>query len=459
MAEIDARIPLMAQQAKIPDLTEMYGNAANMANLMQQTQLNRLNYQGTMALNQALQDQSNIDPNTGAPDVGKVLGGVAGQGFGAAPAVLAYGKNATDIAKTRAETGLATANTQKSLADAHTARLDAQGKLIGIEGQLLSGVTDQASYDKVLQMARTVDPNGFSDAPAQYDPAYVQKRMQQAVSVGEQIKNQLEQYKNVSGRISAQAAASQAGTAAGRLGLDVATAGHKIVPTALGPFSMSEITGMPTGASVAPGGGAQPAIAINPGDIEQLKLGGEENRKKYDAIQQDAQQAATAKQLYGTALDLSKTANIGKGGALWNNLQSIAVSSGIAGADAAKAQSSTALLHQILEKQISAARNSGDTKMAGAFTQAQQQLERGGLADTAQSGPALRAALQSLINQSDRKIQYGEFTQNYHDEHGGKLDDAFNKASTNWLQAHNPITGETSSGNRPPLSSYHGGGQ
>lgn len=442
MAEIDARIPLMAQQAKIPDLTEMYGNAANMANLMQQTQLNRLNYQGTMALNQALQDQSNIDPTTGAPDVGKVLGGVAGQGFGAAPAVLAYGKNATDIAKTRAETGLATANIQKSLADAHTARLDAQGKLMGIEGQLLSGVNDQASYDKVIQMARNVDPNGFSDAPAQYDPAYVQKRMQQAVSVGDQIKNQLEQYKNVSGRISAQASASQAGTAAGRLGLDTLLGQNTLVTTPTGVVSVNRVQGGP----------GQTVAAFNPQTVESLKTAGAEYGKALKGYQDQAVQTGTDLNQLRQLESLSKSADLGPGAHGIGALRNLA-GTYLGDTDTSK-MTANAQIDQIANRLILNARNNPDTRVAGAFTKAQQDLEAAAQIERTNPRAAFQAKVQALMDLRERESKVANDAVDYADKHGGVLDNNF------FQQAAQTTRQPLYSGQqRPPLSSFHIGGQ
>lgn len=451
MAEIDARIPLMAQQAKIPDLTEMYGNAANMANLMQQTQLNRLNYQGTMALNQALQDQSNIDPTTGAPDVSKVLGGVAGQGFGAAPAVLAYGKNATDIAKTRAETGLATANTQKSIADAHTARLDAQGKLVSLEGQLLSGVNDQASYDKVLSMGRAVDPSGFADAPAQYDPAYVQKRMQQAVSVGDQIKNQLEQYKNVSGRISAQAAASQAGTAAGNLALNTAKAQHEQVATPTGVFSFNQLTGQPSGASVGAGGALQAAIPINPQAVESLKTSGKNYADQLADYQKEAVQTGTDLNQLKQLQSLAKGADLGPGAHGIGALRNLA-GTYLGDTDTSK-MTANAQIDQIANRLILNARNNPDTRVAGAFTSAQQKLEAASQLERTDPKAAFEAKVQALMDLRQRESQVAQDAVKYADKNNGVLDNNF------FQQAAQTTRQPLYSGQqRPPLSSFHTGG-
>lgn len=454
MAEIDARIPLMAQQAKIPDLTEMYGNAANMANLMQQTQLNRLNYQGTMALNQALQDQSNIDPTTGAPDVGKVLGGVAGQGFGAAPAVLAYGKNATDIAKTRAETGLATANTQKSLADAHTARLDAQGKLMGIEGQLLSGVNDENSYQKFIGLARNVDPTAFQDAPEHYNPQYVQQRMQQAISVKDQIDQQREMYKAVSGRMEAGAAQSQAVTAAGRLTMDTLAKQHEPVVTPGGIFSYNQLGGVTSGASApaAPGAAPQAAIPINVQAIESQKTSGKNYADQLADYQKEAVQTGTDINQLKQLQSLAKGADLGPGAHGIGALRNLA-GTYLGDTDTSR-MTANAQIDQIANRLILNARNNPDTRVAGAFTAAQQKLEAASQLERTDPKAAFQAKVQALMDLRQRESQVANDAVQYADKNNGVLDNQFFQKAAQTTR-HPLYTGQQ----RPPLSSFHIGGQ
>ena len=458
MAEIDARIPLMAQQAKIPDLTEMYGNAANMANLMQQTQLNRLNYQGTLALNQALQDSSNVDPNTGAPDVQKVLSGVASQGYGASPAVLAYGKNATDIAKTRADTGLALGQTQKALADAHVGRIDAQSKLLAVEGQLLSGVTDQASYDKVLSIAKNADPNGFSDAPQQYDPAYVQKRMQQAVSVKDQIDQQREAYIAQSGRMEAQASQGQAGAALqnaatnqGRLGLDTSQFLNQTKETPFGPRIINPVAGTAT-APIQPGQNGQPGTPLSwtPTQMKAMEGAGANYAAMLKDYQDQSIQTSTDLQQLKQLSTLSDKADLGVGANKISALRNLA-GTYLGDADTSK-MTANAQIDQIANRLILNARNNPDTRVTGAFTQAQQRLEAASQLERSDPRAAFEAKVQALTDLRQRENQISSSAVQYADKHGS-LDNTF------FIQAQNEANQPLYKDQRPPLSSFHTGGQ
>jgi hypothetical protein len=74
----------------------------------------------------------------------------------------------------------------KSLREADKAKLESIKQHVELQGQLLGGVRDQASYDQARQMASQAGID-ISQLPPQYDPAFVQQAQQKALSASQQV--------------------------------------------------------------------------------------------------------------------------------------------------------------------------------------------------------------------------------------------------------------------------------
>ena len=511
----DARIPLMAQSAQMPDLADMYGKASSMLGLMQQNQLNQLNFKGTQALNQALQDPKNLDPTTGQPDNSKVLASVASQGVGAAPAVIQYATNKAALANTQAQTGLAGAQTSQVNTQAQLGMLDAHSKLMGIEGQLLSGIHDQKSYDSVISMARNVDPNGFSDAPPQYDPDYVQGRVKQAVAVGDQIKNQIAMMNAGAAQTGAQAQLIGAQTQRGAAGMEAvqpvsvpgvglvqpdrtnalnqgiqsaggaplgsqaATLGNPmpaaqqsngiqvsnggntmIVPPGqdaavqqqLGAHGIQVINAPgnpPNGAaSSQPNSGNVPVIVpVNPTTLAEKTAQGGQLAATLSAYQNEAPQLGETLNGLKLLKQMAPNANLGTGAGAQGELQKL-VATYMPGADPSKV-TANALLDQIGSKVILNQRNASDTKVAGAFTQAQQHLEASAGAGS-RNDPlaAFNAKIDTMQAAVERRLDIAQGATDYAQKNGGVIDNNYmNMAGQYGAQ---PLYGQQLKGGKQP---------
>lgn len=135
---------------------------------------------------------------------------------------LKYGKDRRDNLKVDADV-------MKTQADAEKQKLATAMERIGFMGQLLGGVTDQASYDQARAIAQR---NGLDVAsvPAQYDPAFIDRARKQAMTMAQQLEqvwkqkgyeldvrqqNEVERNNQVQNRISQ----GQLGVAQGNLGV------------------------------------------------------------------------------------------------------------------------------------------------------------------------------------------------------------------------------------------------
>jgi hypothetical protein len=77
---------------------------------------------------------------------------------------------------------------KESAAKAEKAQIEKAMKVFELSGQIMSGVTDQATWDRARQQAAEVfGPEAAAKMPAQYDPAEVTRRTNQALSVKEQL--------------------------------------------------------------------------------------------------------------------------------------------------------------------------------------------------------------------------------------------------------------------------------
>ena len=77
---------------------------------------------------------------------------------------------------------------QKEALAAQKAQLETHLKQFEVVGQIMSGVTDQATYDQARQqIAQVVGPEAAAKSPAIYDPAVIERGRTQAMSVKDQM--------------------------------------------------------------------------------------------------------------------------------------------------------------------------------------------------------------------------------------------------------------------------------
>lgn len=111
----------------------------------------------------------------GSIDRNKLLTSVAGGGYGAA--IPGIQKSFSDQ--------------DKAKADAHKAELEGFIQKFDVAGRIIGPVKDQATWDVARQQtAQTFGPEAAAQMPAQYDPALVEQKRQQAMSVKEQVEAQ-----------------------------------------------------------------------------------------------------------------------------------------------------------------------------------------------------------------------------------------------------------------------------
>lgn len=190
---LDPSIALQVQPVQIQNPLAQYAQISAIQDAQQRNRLLDLTMQDkqrelaqTSALNDAY--AKNLNPD-GTVNSQGLVGSVAQAGYGSAiPGI------------------------QKSLTEAETARLAQQKAQVdlglqrfGALGQVLNGVTDQASYTAAIQhAAQSFGPQAVANIPATYDPQFVAQTKAQALTV----QQQLEQHSKA---IDQQLAASQFG--------------------------------------------------------------------------------------------------------------------------------------------------------------------------------------------------------------------------------------------------------
>lgn len=176
MPPLDTRIPLLVQQPQIQDPMEGLVRVGQLRAMQDQAQLRQLQLvdaQRQAAEQQQLRQvgaQSIItDPATGQTtfDTQRYLGGVM-RVNPQAGMELQYKLGQQELAKQKA--GL---EGRKLQAEIGKAELEQNMQQLNVLEGLLSGVTDQASYDAAKAQFRQLFPNMPLQAPPQYDPGWI----------------------------------------------------------------------------------------------------------------------------------------------------------------------------------------------------------------------------------------------------------------------------------------------
>lgn len=165
--------PGIVFQLKQPQVENPVNALANVLQLQQAQQGNQL---------RGMQMQEMQRGQAGENALAKLLAqGGAPEDVARGLATQGYGKQSMDYTKQQQELLKNKAAAEKDLlANTH--------KKLEIGSQLLSGATDQATYDAARAQAQAMGID-FSKLPAQFDPAYVQRTVQQGID----MKTQLEQ--------------------------------------------------------------------------------------------------------------------------------------------------------------------------------------------------------------------------------------------------------------------------
>ncbi len=176
MSQVDTSIYNNLQPVKVASPFE---NAAMLAQIQNGQNSNKL---AQLQFSQAQQAQSDRNAladayrgavgTDGAVDYNKLIPGLAAGGQGAqVPAVM---KQKLDY--------------EKAAREAEKAQLEGHLQKINALGQIMGGVKDQASYDMAKQQAAQIfGPDFVAQIPPQYDPAFIQQKQQEAMTVADQL--------------------------------------------------------------------------------------------------------------------------------------------------------------------------------------------------------------------------------------------------------------------------------
>ncbi len=182
MATIDSRIALGFQpQTQIQDPTNALAKMLQVQGMQQESQMRGLQMQDAadarVSKNKLAELYRTSIGADGKVDRNRLLQGAAQQGLGAQ--IPGLQKEFADADEQQGKIGKTTAETEKL-------QIASQREKLSLVGQLLNGVRDQATYD---QARATAQQNGLdvSAMPPQYDPAVVSQKLQQALSVEEQL--------------------------------------------------------------------------------------------------------------------------------------------------------------------------------------------------------------------------------------------------------------------------------
>ncbi|MBU9469112.1 hypothetical protein LGM75_27765 [Burkholderia multivorans] len=175
---LDPTIPLQVQPVQVQNPLTTYAQAAALQGVQRQNQLYDLAIQDkqreveqAQALNAAFKAPGAVNAD-GSLNASGIVSNVASSGYGAAVPALA---------KSLAETQSAQLAQQK-------ASIEGSLQKLGAIGQVLNGVTDQASYDLARQWASThLGPESVANLPAVYNPTLVANKQREALTVMQQL--------------------------------------------------------------------------------------------------------------------------------------------------------------------------------------------------------------------------------------------------------------------------------
>lgn len=176
MAQLDPSIILGARQ---PQIESPVNNLARLLQVQGAQQANQLNQLKMDEYRSGVERKNKL---------ASLLGGQYETPEAMEDAVLrgGYIEEAGQLRKSRSDAAKAKADMGKTGAETEKIQIANQREKLGLVGQLLNGVKDQATYD---QARITAQQNGLdvSNMPPQYDPAMVAQKLQQALTVDQQL--------------------------------------------------------------------------------------------------------------------------------------------------------------------------------------------------------------------------------------------------------------------------------
>jgi hypothetical protein len=174
MMAIDTSIYGNIQQPQIENPLNALAKVSQVKAMQNQNQLAQLALADKQR--EAAGDNALASLIAGGGDSTAIAKGLAEKGYGAKS--LAFTKQAAEMAKQQRE--------------AEKARLEHVAQSIQLQGQLLGGVRDQATWEQALQVAQQ---NGMdvSKFPQQYDPAFVQSAKARALTAAQQVDQEYKQ--------------------------------------------------------------------------------------------------------------------------------------------------------------------------------------------------------------------------------------------------------------------------
>jgi hypothetical protein len=184
MANYDTSIALGLKPVQIQNPVEAYGNVLSLQGQQQQNQLGMAQaataeraLASENAINGFYQQATSAD---GKLDRNRLTSLMAGGGQGSRIPGMQKQFNEAD----------------KSKADLEKTQLESQLKKFEVAGQIMSGVSDQESWQKAKQQtAQVFGPEAAAQMPDTYDPALVEQKRVQALSVEQQLKQKWEAMK------------------------------------------------------------------------------------------------------------------------------------------------------------------------------------------------------------------------------------------------------------------------
>ena len=248
MADLNALIAQGVQFQRPPDPFAQYGQMQQLQQGQQQNQLNQMKMQ---QMQQASQRQNAL--------YGTLAGFKPDMPVDAQVAELVRGGHLTE-ARSLAESH---AKAQKDLRDADAAQLTNFATKTKLAGQILAGVTDDASYQRALPKLAAIDPKAAATMPPTFDPAFVAKEVQAGLDLKEQLERHF-QEQNLGGSVRTVAmpkygtgpAAVVQGSEAAVTPLPAGVEAQNLRRAAAGATRVSVDTGKKYGEAVAAGAGA-----------------------------------------------------------------------------------------------------------------------------------------------------------------------------------------------------------
>lgn len=176
MAQLDANLILGAKPIQVENPMNQLAKLLQVQDMQQQGQMRNMQMQDA----QSAREQKN--------KLASLLGGQYAKPEDLEGALLRGGfmGEAQALTKNRMDAGKAQADMGKTGAETEKIKIASQREKLALVGQLLNGVRDQATYD---QARMTAQQNGLdvSSMPPQYDPNMVAQKLQQALTVEEQL--------------------------------------------------------------------------------------------------------------------------------------------------------------------------------------------------------------------------------------------------------------------------------